>query len=67
MDSEAEFKYAGPIRIDSTVLARDAQIREDNHADPIDDVHVREYVENNKQQIFNLQSTFFAELREKAK
>jgi hypothetical protein len=65
MNSDANFKFAGPIEIDQAVLLRDSLIREDNDGKRIDDNRVREYVEKHKEKIFGSQSTFFAELREK--
>jgi hypothetical protein len=56
-------KLAGAIVFDQSVIERDALIREDNDGEPIDDKAVCEYVEKNKSKIFNLQSSFFSELK----
>ena len=58
-------QLAGPISFDPSVLERDALIREDNDGVRIDDAAVRDYVDNHKTEIFQLQSTFFSELRDR--
>lgn len=63
MAYDSNEKLAGPIDIDPAAVERDAMIREDNDAARIDDSKVREYVKNNRDKIFGLQTSFFAELR----
>jgi len=63
--SADEFKFAGPIIIEPSVRSRDASIREDNDGERIDDSLVRGYVAQHREEIFKIQGSFFAELREK--
>ena len=66
MNTDPNKNLAGPLVFEQSVIERDAAIREDNDGERIDDKAVCEYVAQHKDQIFDLQATFFAELREKA-
>lgn len=66
MNTDPNKNLAGPLVFDASVIERDAAIREDNHGERIDDHAVCEYVASHQDEIFNRQTKFFAELRNKA-
>jgi hypothetical protein len=65
MANDSNENLAGPLEIDLAAIERDAMIRENNDGKPIDDAAVREYVAQNKNKIFGMQTAFFSELRRK--
>jgi hypothetical protein len=66
MNIESNNKLAGPLVFEESVIRLDSKIREDNDGKRIVDAKVRDYVTSHKDEIFALQSAFFAELRSKA-
>jgi hypothetical protein len=66
MNTDPNKNLAGPLVFEQSVIERDAAIREENDGPRIDDNAVCEYVTHHQNAIFELQSEFFAELRDKA-